>query len=220
VTLDQGNVASAQLNLNYCQINAPAAGLAGPLLVDAGNYVQSTAATALVTLTEMQPIYVNFSIPETEFDEVRRYQAKSPLEVDAYSQAGKKVAVGRVSLIDNQANTATGTVLLQATFPNADEALWPGAFVSVQLVVYTRQNAIVVPDATVMAGPTGSYVYVIQPDDTVQRVAVTVGARQDGIDVISKGLTAGQQVVTNGQYRLDDKTKVTIQPTTSSAPSS
>lgn len=222
VKLDQGNVASAQLNLDYCQVSAPAAGLAGPLLVDLGNYVQSGAGTALVTITEMQPIYVSFSIPETALADVRANQAKSPLVVEASSQAGKQIATGHVSLIDNQANTTTGTVLLQATFPNPDEALWPGAFVSVRLIVDTRQNAITVPDATVMAGPNGSYVYVIQPDDTVRRVDVTVAARQDGIDVIGKGLSAGQQVVTDGQYRLDDKAKVKIQPATaaSGAPSS
>lgn len=220
VKLDQAAVMTAQLNLSYCQITAPVAGLAGPLLVDPGNYVQTTSATALVTITQLQPIYVNFSIPETALDAVRRYQAQAPLEVDAYSQAGKKIATGKLTLISNQANMTTGTVMLQATFPNRDEALWPNVFTSIRLIEYVRRNAITVPDTAIMTGPTGPYVYVIQPDDTVKRAAVTVVARQNGIAVIGKGLTAGQRIVTNGQYRLADNVKVAIEPGVSGAPAS
>ncbi len=210
VTVDRANVANARLNLVYCHIDAPAAGLTGALLVDPGNYVQSTGSTALVTITQIKPIFVSFTVPESDLDEIRANQAKQPLEVDALSQEGKMLAQGTLSLIDNQANTTTGTIMLEGTFANANEALWPGQFVSVQLVVATRKNAVTVPAVAVMAGPNGSYVYVIKPDDTVARVPVTVAARQDGIAVIATGLTGTEQVVTNGQYRLADKVKVTI----------
>jgi multidrug efflux system membrane fusion protein len=212
VRLDEGNVANAQLNLAYCEITAPTAGLTGPLLVDPGNYVQAGANTNLMTLTEMKPIYVNFSIPQASLDEVHTYQAKAPLEVEAYSPAGKLIATGKLSVIDNQVSTTTGTVMLQATFPNENEQLWPGAYVSVRLVVYMRHNAVTVPDQTVMAGPNSPYVYVIEPDNTVKRVDVSVAARQDGIAVISKGVTSGERVVTDGQYRLVDNAKATIKP--------
>jgi multidrug efflux system membrane fusion protein len=215
VRLDEGNVANAQLNLAYCEITAPIAGLAGPLLVDPGNYVQAGANTNLVTLTEMKPIYVNFSIPQASLEDVRTYQVKAPLEVEAYSQAGKFIATGKLTVIDNQVSTTTGTVMLQATFPNENEQLWPGGYVSVRLVVYMRHNAVTVPDQTVMAGPNGPYVYVIEPDNTVKRVDVSVAARQDGIAVISKGVTAGERVVTDGQYRLVDNAKATIKPSVS-----
>jgi membrane fusion protein, multidrug efflux system len=210
VQLDQANVDTATLNLAYCHIDAPADGLTGALMVDPGNNVISTTPTPLVTIEQIKPIYVSFTVPAASLDEIRQYQAKSPLEVDASSQAGKLLAKGKLTLINNQVNTATGTVMLEGSFDNPDEALWPGQFVSVQLTVYTRENAVTVPAETVMAGPDGSYVYVIQPDSTVKRVTVTVATRQDGLAVISKGLSGGEQVVTDGQYRLDDKVKVTI----------
>ncbi|HUZ72314.1 MAG TPA: efflux RND transporter periplasmic adaptor subunit [Stellaceae bacterium] len=210
VTLDQANLETARLNLAYCRIAAPAAGLTGALLVDPGNYVQATGGTALVTITQIKPIDVSFTVPESDLDEIRANQAKQPLDVEALSQAGRPLATGKLSLIDNQANTATGTVMLEGTFDNGNEALWPGQFVSIRLVVATRANAVTVPAQAVMAGPNGSYVYVIGPDDTVARVPVTVAARQDGIAVIAKGLDGTEQVVTDGQYRLADKVKVTI----------
>lgn len=210
VKLDEANLESAQLNLAYCHINAPASGLTGALLVDPGNYVQTTSGTALVTITQIKPIYVSFTVAASELGAIRQYQAKQPLEVDAYAQAGPLLAKGKLSLINNQVNTATGTVMLEGTFENADEALWPGQFVSVELVVYTRENAVTVPAAAVMAGPNGSYVYVIQQDDTVARVVVDLAARQNGIAVIAKGLNGGERIVTDGQYRLDDKVKVSI----------
>lgn len=212
VKVDEASVATAKLNLGYARIGAPAAGLTGPLLVDPGNYVAAGTGATLVTITQIAPIHVNFSIPETALGEVHLHQSRAPLAVEATSQAGKKLAAGRLSLIDNEANTSTGTVMLQATFANANHALWPGAFVNVKLVVYMRKNVITVPDQAVMPGPKGPYVYVIRPDDTVLRVNVKVVARQDGIDVIRRGVSAGQLIVTDGQYRLANGVKVAVEP--------
>jgi membrane fusion protein, multidrug efflux system len=134
--------------------------------------------------------------------------------VNAYSQDGKFLEKGKLTVINNQVSPATGTATLQATFANANEVLWPGEYVSVQLVVGTRGNVVTVPASAVMAGPNGDYVYVIGAGNKVQRVDVQQAARQGGISVISKGVSAGQKVVATGQYRLDDGTVVAIQQTT------
>jgi membrane fusion protein, multidrug efflux system len=231
VQLDQANVDTARLNLEYAHVTAPISGRAGTLLVDLGNLVgpanqapgnatstanagTGTLATNLVTITQMQPIYVTFTVPQTDLDQIRQNQAKAPLEVHAYSQAGKLLEKGQLTVIDNQVNTATGTVTLQATFANTDEALWPGEFVRVHLHVSMLKNVVTVPTQAVMAGPDSSYVYVIGPDEKVKRVPVQVTARQNAVSVIGSGLSGGEKIVTDGQYRLDDGTEVAIRATT------
>lgn len=234
VDLDQANVDTAQLNLEFAHVSAPVSGRAGALLVDLGNLVgpssgqSTTSATTtssassgpattsgtMVTIMQMQPIYVSFNVPQTALSEVRHNQSAAPLEVDAFSQDGKLLGKGQLTIIDNHVNTSTGTIMMQATFANADEALWPGEFVRVQLVVSTRKNVVTVPTQSVMAGPNGSYVYIIEPDEKVKRVDVEVAARQNGIAVVSKGLSGDERVVTDGQYRLDDGTKVAVRATT------
>ncbi len=232
VQLDQANIETAQLNLDYCHITAPASGRAGTLLVDRGNLVappsgassivsanstssgQATTSSSLVSIVQLQPIYVNFSVPQTVLHDVISSQAKGALKVSAYSQAGELLETGALTVIDNQVNTSTGTAALQATFTNKDEALWPGEYVSVQLVLGIRRNVVTVPASAVMVGPNGDYIYVIGSNDKVTRVAVQQSARRGGISVISKGISAGQKVVATGQYRLDNGTVVAVQQTT------
>ena len=237
VKLDQANLATAALNLSYCHIGAPIAGLTGALQVDLGNYVtasssalstsstqsvgsaqaaatgatSSAGVTPLVTITQMHPIFVSFSVPEGELDTILENQAKGALTVEAYSQAGKLLTTGRLTLINNQVATTTGTILLEGTFANRRERLWPGEFVAVRLVEFVRRNAITVPAEAVMTGPTGPYVYVVGAANKVSRVNVQVVATQANIAVIGKGLQAGEEVVTNGQYRLDDGVAVKVQ---------
>jgi multidrug efflux system membrane fusion protein len=237
VTLDEANVATAELNLGYCHIDAPVGGRTGALQVDLGNYVQpassaqssggtpsssgtqpSTAGTSvsagvtpLVTITRMRPIYVSFSVPATELDTILENQAKGALTVEAYSQAGKLLAAGKLTLIDNQVATTTGTIMLEGTFANRNERLWPGEFVAMRLIEFMRRNAMTVPAEAVMTGPNGAYVYVIGAANKVSRVNVQVVATQQNIAVIGKGLKAGEQVVTNGQYRLDNGVEVSVQ---------
>ncbi len=164
-----------------------------------------------MTITQTQPIYVSFSVPETELDTILENQAKGALTVEAYSQAGKLLARGSLTLINNQVATTTGTILLEGTFANRRERLWPGEFVAVHLVEFIRHSAITVPAEAIMTGPTGSYVYVVGAADKVSRVNVQVTATQGNIAVVGKGLQAGQQVVTTGQYRLDDGVVVKVQ---------
>jgi multidrug efflux system membrane fusion protein len=173
----------------------------------------TSAAGGLVSIQQLQPIYVSFSIPQTQFNEVAQNQAKAPLAVDAYSQAGKLLEKGKLTIINNQVSTTTGTVTLQATFTNGNDVLWPGEYVSVQLVVGMRRNVVTVPASAVMAGPNGDYVYVIGDGNKVARVDVQQAARRAGISVIAKGVSAGQKVVATGQYRLDNGTTVAIEQT-------
>jgi membrane fusion protein, multidrug efflux system len=235
VQLDQANVESARLNVEYCHITAPVSGRAGTLLIDLGNLVgppsstsattsistssaQSASSGGLVSIAQLQPIYVNFSVPQTVLDQVIKNQAKRALDVSAYSQAEKLLGKGKLAVIDNQVNTATGTATVQASFANADERLWPGEYVSVQLVLGIRRNVVTVPASAVMVGPNGDYVYVIGTDNKVKRAGVQQSARRGGVSVISKGVSAGQKVVVTGQYRLDNGTVVAIQQTTAPEP--
>lgn len=235
VKIDEANVKTAQINLDYTHIRSPIDGRAGVLLVDLGNLVgpqngggQSTAnskaattssaaplgqtisAGGLVTVTQMRPIYVSFSIPQTLLETVAKSQAKSPLAVEAYAQSGKLLATGKLAVIDNQVNLGTGSVTMQGTFANDDETLWPGEFVSVSLVVAVRRDAVTVPAHAVMTGPDGPYVYVVSSDQTVRRVGVHITLRRGGIAVIDDGVAAGALVVTDGQYRLADGVKVDV----------
>jgi membrane fusion protein, multidrug efflux system len=234
VDLDQANVDTAELNLEFCHLSAPISGRAGSLLVDVGNLVgeasaqattnatttssaiggQAATDTTMVTIQQLQPIYVSFNVPQIRLSEIRRAQTAAPLEVDAFSQDGKLLEKGKLTVIDNQVNTNAGTVLMQATFANADEVLWPGEFVRVHLVVSTLKNVVTVPTQATMTGPNGPYVYVIAPDNKVKRVGVQITAREKAVDVISKGLSGGEKVVTDGQYRLDNGTTVAVRATT------
>jgi len=229
VQLDQANVEAAQLNLEFCRVASPITGRAGQLLVDLGNLVgpsvttssststtssssgQTASTTAMVMIAQIKPIYVSFNIPQNLLDQIKHNQAVSPLEVDAYSQAGDLLEKGRLTVIDNQVNTSAGTVLMQGTFANADETLWPGEFVRAKLILSIQNNVVTVPSQAVSAGTNGSYVYLINPDNTVHRVIVEVTERQGAIAVIGKGLSGGEKIVVDGQYRLDDGVKVEVQ---------
>ena len=212
VKLDEANVETAQLNLTYAHIDSPATGVAGVMQVDPGNYVQAGAGTGLVNITQIQPIFVSFPIPQSNLHEVRDAQAKGALDAQALSQEGKKLDDGKLTFINNQVAAATGTVTLYATFPNEKETLWPGEFVSVDLVVGVRKSALTAPVGSVMSGPNGDYVYTISADNVAHSVPVLVAARQNGLAVFTKGVASGDRVVVNGQYNLADGVKVAIEP--------
>lgn len=209
IAADQAQIDSAQLNLQYSDIRSPIDGRTGARLVDLGNFVQAGQATALVSITQIKPIYVSFTVPQENLVEIRTNQARAPLDVEAYASDDKTLlSRGKLTLIDNQVDTTTGTIHLKATFENADERLWPGEFVSMRLILSTRQDAIVVPAQTVMHGPQGGYIYVIKPDETVVRRPVQVADTQDNLAVVEKGLERGERVVVDGQYRLTDGAKI------------
>jgi multidrug efflux system membrane fusion protein len=205
VSGDQAAIDAAKLNLTYADIRAPIEGRTGARLVDAGNLVQASAATALVSITQIKPIFVSFTVPQEKLDAIRDNQAKAALEVEAWSSDDQhKLSTGKLTLIDNQIDPATGTVRLKASFENTDERLWPGEFVNARLVLTIRKDAVTVPAATVMQGPSGQFAFVAKPNDTVERRDVEVAATEDGVTVITKGLKSGERIVVSGQYRLSD----------------
>ncbi len=211
IKADQAQIETDKLNLGYATVTAPIDGRTGARLVDSGNLVQAGQGTNLVTIAEMKPIFVSFTVPQASLDAIRDAEAAGSPDVQAFTaDDSKMIATGKLTLINNQVDTSTGTVRLKATFANGDERLWPGAFVNVRLILSVRKNAVTVPAQTVMQGPNGSYVYVIQPDRTVERKPVEVASTQDGLAVIGKGLAAGEQVVVDGQYRLTNGTRVKV----------
>jgi multidrug efflux system membrane fusion protein len=180
-------------------------------MVDVGNVVQSAQNAPLVTITQLRPVFVSFSVPAERLDLIRKNQAPAPLTVVAYGlDANTPIAEGKLTLINNQVDETTGTVLLKAQFDNDGEPLWPGQSVNARLVLTTREDAVTVPQQSVMHGPNGPYVYVLDDSDAAHRRVVAVELTQEGYSVIANGLAAGDRVVIEGQYRLTDGTKVRI----------
>jgi membrane fusion protein, multidrug efflux system len=214
---DEAQINTAKLNLGYSDIRSPIDGRLGAKLVDKGNLVHASDNTPLVMITELKPIFVSFTLPQETLDEVQEHNREAALVVRAYSGDGKKqLAEGKLTLIDNMIDQATGTIHLKARFDNEDERLWPGEFVSLRVVLSLRRDVATVPQQTVQQGPNGHYAYVIKPDNTVERRAVEVASIQDGIAVVTKGLTAGERIVVDGQYRLTEGARVN--PTAAAAP--
>lgn len=210
---DEAQIATAQLNLGYTEIRAPISGRLGARMVDIGNLVRATDNAPLVTIAQVRPIFVSFTLPQQTLDEVRRQQAKAPLAVEALSgEDDREIARGKLTLIDNAIDTATGTIRLKAQFDNAGERLWPGAFVNVHVVLGIRTAVPTVPSTTVQQGPDGYTVYVVQPGNTVDRRAVQVAGIQDGLAAVTKGLTPGERVVVSGQYRLTNGARIDPKP--------
>ena len=206
---DIAQIENAKLNLGYADIRSPIDGRLGARLVDTGNLVHASDNTPLVMITEVKPIFVSFTLPQETLDEVHENNKRAPLVVRAYSGDDKKqLAEGKLTLIDNMIDQATGTIHLKARFDNEDERLWPGEFVNLRLILSTRKGVATVPQQTVQVGPNGYYAYVIKPDNTVERRAVEVASMQDGLAVITKGLTVGENVVVDGQYRLTEGARV------------
>jgi multidrug efflux system membrane fusion protein len=213
IASDEAAIVNARLNLDYADIRAPFDGRTGTRLVDIGNLVQAVQATSLVSITQVKPIFVNFTVPQNVNDQVREKQAAGPLAVVALGDDARvELARGEVSVIDNQIDTTTGTLRLKATFPNADQRLWPGQFVNVRLVLAERKGVTTVPQRTVMQGPGGYFAYVVKPGGTAERRTLELGGTQDGIAVILRGIAVGETVAVEGQYRLTDGARVQIDP--------
>jgi membrane fusion protein, multidrug efflux system len=211
IKADQAQIDTAKLNLEYATVVSPLDGRTGARLVDNGNFVQAAQGTALVTIAQIKPIFVNFTVPQDILDRVRRAQNGEPLKVLAYTNNDKtKLAEGTLSLINNQVDASTGTVVMKATFDNADERLWPGQLVSARVILAMQDNAITVPTEAVLEGSDGEYVYVIKPDNTVEHRNVVVALSEEGLAAIEQGLAAGDSVVTDGQGRLSDEAKVKL----------
>lgn len=208
VRADEAAVASARLQLDYCSIRSPVTGYAGKIAIQRGNLVKANDTNPLVTINQVVPIYVSFSVPEQSLSDVRLHQAKGDLGVQASVAHAPKPIDGKLIFIDNSADLTTGTIKLKATFPNKDKTMWPGQFVNVGLTLYEQPDAIVAPSIAVQNGPSGQYVFVVKPDQTVEMRPIKV-ARTEGDDtVVASGLKVGDRVVTVGQLRLVPGTRV------------
>lgn len=207
---DQAAVDAAQINIDNCRITSPIDGRAGKVLVHAGN-IATANDLPLVTINQITPIDVFFSLPQAEFDSVRAYHNKAELSVEvAIPGETEPPEKGYLTFIDNRIDTSNGTIEIGATFPNPDERLWPGRYVLVNLMLTLQRDAVVAPLSAIMTGSSGQYVFVVNQDQTVEMRVVTV-ARTAGDDaVIASGLKAGENVVTDGQLQLEEGTKVEI----------
>jgi multidrug efflux system membrane fusion protein len=212
VEADQAALETARLNLSYCSIVSPITGRAGLRQVDPGNLVQANQSTPIVTVTQMQPMSVIFTVPENDLAEVfRQMHAGEALTVEAYSRDMlHRIATGRLASIDNQINTTTGTLQMRALFANTSLALFPNEFVNVKLILRTLKHQIVVPGQAVQNGPSSNFVYVVQPNDTVALRTVVTGPSDGEYVSILKGLKLGETVVTDGADQLRNGAKIRI----------
>jgi len=204
-------VESAKLQLEYCYIKSPVDGIAGTLEVDKGNLVKQNDIT-IITINQIKPIYVSFTVPQEYLQRIRKYMSQGPLEVTTSMNQSGEMSNGVLTFIDNSIDNNTGTVRLRATFENNDANLWPGQFVNVSLILAQEPNVIVVPSQAVQTSQTGQHVFIVKADTTVEMRNVKVVRRLDG-DSAVEGLEAGETVVTDGQINLLPGVQVQIKNT-------
>jgi membrane fusion protein, multidrug efflux system len=229
VLLDQGVLATAQVNLNWCRITSPIDGRAGVRMLDAGNYVTTgaanssmsgttgatTAPVGIVIINQIEPIAVTFSVPQGSYQRLSEVSNgfRNPLVTEAISQdTGASLGTGQLSIADNRVDPTTGTVKMKARFENTGDLLLPGQFVNIRLTLQTLSKAITVPTAAVNVGPGGSFAFVVGANQTVAMQPVTVGDIEGTTAVITTGLTSGQTVVTDGQMTLSAGSTVKVIP--------
>jgi multidrug efflux system membrane fusion protein len=222
VKADEAAIDSAQVQLNYTIINSPIDGRTGIRVVDQGNIVHATDTNGLVVITQLKPISVIFTLPEQTLGGIHKQMESGELSVLAVDRDNSTTLdTGKLSVVDNQIDTTTGTIKLKAEFPNEHLRLWPGQFVNARLQLTTSKDAIVVPAQVIQRGPDGAFAFVIKEDGTNGMTAetrpVTVTQIEDGQALIEKGLDFGETVVVDGQYRLQDGTKVKPAPAGKSA---
>ncbi len=210
IAADDAAIFNAQTQVDYATVKSPIDGIVGLRLVDIGNIVNASAATGIVTITQIEPITVIFTAPEDQLPDIKAALAVAPPKTIALTTDGKRVlSTGTLALINNQVDTSSGTVRLKAVFDNKDHALWPGQSVSTRLLVRTLKDATVVPDDAVQHGTEGLYAYSVNQENKAELRKLKVSQSIDGKSVIEDGLSPGQQVITAGQYKVSPGTLVT-----------
>jgi membrane fusion protein, multidrug efflux system len=211
IKADEAAIEWAQTQLSYTQLTSPIDGVTGIRQVDIGNIIHPTDPNGLVVVTQVEPISVIFTLPETNLPQVQQHLADGTLKVVAYSQDNTmKLDEGNIDFIDNEIVQTTGSVRFRANFPNKEHKLWPGELVNAWLLLDTRHDGLTVSASAVQQGPQGPYAYVINPDSTVAVRPVKVAQVSGGRALIDSGLSAGEQVVVDGQYKLQPGNHVTI----------
>jgi membrane fusion protein, multidrug efflux system len=214
---DDAAIATARLSVEFCNIVSPIDGRTGLRMVDAGNLVHATDTQGIVSITQIHPIALLFTLPQENLPQVQAAMARGSVPVLAFTQDDKtQLSAGHLLTIDNTIDQTTGTMRLKAEFANADDRLWPGQFVNVHVQVDTLKGVVTVPSITVQRGPEGLYAYLVKPDGTVGMQPVEILQDDGHTAVIAKGLDEGAQVVTNGQSRLQNGSKVAVNQKTGS----
>jgi multidrug efflux system membrane fusion protein len=211
VKADEALIDAANVQLSYTRLTSPIDGVTGIRQIDIGNVIHPTDANGLVVVTQLQPISVIFTLPETDLPQIQQQLAKGPLTVEAYSQDNTiKLDEGKLDFIDNEILQTTGSVRFKAEFPNPAHRLWPGELINVWLLLDTRHDGLTVAAPAVQQGPQGAYVYVIGSDGRAAARPVKVAQVSGGQALIDSGLTANEQVVVDGQYKLQPGARVAI----------
>jgi multidrug efflux system membrane fusion protein len=209
---DQAVIDNARTQLDYTTIRAPIDGRTGFRLVDQGNIVHATDTSGIVTIAEIHPISVIFTLPEDQLQAVQHALSAGTVQATAIADDGKTVLDhGKLVLADNMIDQTTGTARFKAEFLNSENALWPGAFVNVQVLLQTQHNALTIPSVAVQRGPDGLFAYVVKPDSKVEARPIQVGVNNGAYAVVDDGIVAGEAVVTAGQYRLEPG--IAVKPT-------
>ena len=211
IAADTAAIETAQTQLDYTTITAPSEGRIGVRLVDPGNLVRAADQGSIATLTRLQPISVIFTLPSRALDDVRDAMARGPVQVAAFDRDNvRALSTGTLLLVDNLIDQTTATIRLKATFENKDERLWPGEFVNARLLLETRQNVLTVPSAAVQRGPQGLLAWVVGEGDRAKAVPIQVGATTGDMTIVTSGIEEGQRVVTDGYYKLQQNSPVSI----------
>lgn len=219
VEADKAAVEAAKLNVAYCSIYSPIDGRVGSYTVNVGNLVKEND-TALVSINQIRPIYATFTVPESTLPEIKRHIASGKLAVRAAPPNSNDASVGELTFIDNAVDRQTGTIRMKASFKNSDNKLWPGEFVNVVMTLATERNALVIPTQALQQGQQGTFVFIIKNDNTAENRSVTVGQTIGTDTVITKGISAGETVVTDGQVRIVPGSRVEPRAQSSAAPAS
>jgi multidrug efflux system membrane fusion protein len=211
VAVDDALIETAQINLGYCTIRAPVTGRLSFYSITVGNLIQTSSQTSIISITQDKPISVVFTLPEANLIRVQNAAAKGPVPVVAFNSqdSTKALATGTLLTPNNTIDTSTGTISLKATFANQDDHLWPGEFVNARVQVATLQKVVTVPVAAVQHGPDGLFVYTVKPDNTVDQINIEVSYEDNGLAVVTKGMSGNETVVVAGQSRLSPGTHVT-----------
>jgi multidrug efflux system membrane fusion protein len=211
VNADRAVLENAKLQLKYCYIYSPISGRTGSLDSNQGNLIKANADTAMVTIQQVEPIYVTFSVPEQDLPQIKKYMARGRLAVSASAvQDSGRPEEGFLTFVDNAVDTTTGTIRLKGTFANKERRLWPGQFVNAVLVLTSRPNAVLVPTSAVQTGQDGQYVFVVKADNTVEMRPVVADISVDGETLINRGVAPGETVVTDGQLMLREGARVEV----------
>jgi membrane fusion protein, multidrug efflux system len=212
VTADRANIQNLDVQLSYTNVAAPISGRLGTIAFKLGNNVKVSDPTPLVTINQIRPVYVAFSVPQSSLGRIQAAMAQGPVSVTAtLPGADIRHHEGHLAYVENAVDASTGTISVKALFPNEDERLWPGAYVNVDVTLRTEPNALVVPSRAVQVSQQGTYVFVIKADDTVEAQPVTVDRTIGEESVIAQGLSRGDRIVVDGQLRLVKGSKVELQ---------